>query len=185
MKGKWSESSSLSAKLRPFGTVTANTVLMTIVKQRPLHVETKLAEKDLPDFKPNLAAVITPGADDKLKLPGRITAIRGIPDAGNRFEMLLDVDLSDAPEWLVAGMTCQTTVKVYENKSALVIPANLVQTDEEDETIKYVMLVDPKEEEPVRRVVELGRSKGKLVEVLQGLDEGDEIVKEEKKEEPS
>ncbi len=185
VKGKWSEVSSLTTKLRPFGTVSRNTVLMTIVKQRPLHVETKLTEKNLPDFKTSLAAVITPGADDKLKLPGKITRIQGIPDAANRFAMFLDVDLSDAPEWLVAGMTCQTTVKVYENKSALVIPTNMVQTDEEDETTKYVMLVDPEEEEPVRRDVKLGRSKNKLVEVLQGLEEGDEIVKEEKKEESS
>jgi multidrug efflux pump subunit AcrA (membrane-fusion protein) len=82
-------------------------------------------------------------------------------------------------------MTCQATVKVYENKSALVIPTGMVQTDEEDETTKYVMLVDPEEEEPVRRDVKLGRSKDKLVEVLKGLEEGDEIVKEEKKEESS
>ena len=55
----------------------------------------------------------------------------------------------------------------------------MVQTDEEDETTKYVMLVDPDEEEPVRRDVKLGRRKDKLVEVLRGLDEGEEIVKEE------
>jgi multidrug efflux pump subunit AcrA (membrane-fusion protein) len=185
VKGKWPEVSSLTTKLRPFGTVSVNTVLMTIVKQRPLHVETKLKEKNLPDFKTSLAAVITPGADDKLKLPGKITKIQTIPDTANNFAMFLDVDLSDAPEWLVAGMTCQATVKVYENKSALVIPTGMVQTDEEDETTKYVMVVDPEEEEPVRRDVKLGRSKDKLVEVLKGLEEGDEIVKEEKKEESS
>ncbi len=185
VKGKWSEVGTLSAKLRPFGTVTPNTVLMTIVKQRPLHVETKLAEKNLPDFKTGLAALITPGADDDLKLPGKVSKIHAIPDAASRFAMFLEVDLSDAPEWLVAGMTCQTTVKVYENKEALLIPTDLVQTDEEDETTKYVMLVDSEKEEPVRRDVKLGRSKKKLVEVLNGLDEGDEIVKEEKKEESS
>jgi len=185
INGKWSEVSTLSTKLRPYGTVTPNTVLMTIVKQRPLHVETKLTEKDLPDFKTDLAAVITPEADDDLKLKGKITEIQSIPDAANRFEMLLSVDLSDAPEWLVAGMKCETTVKVYENKQALLIPTDLVQTDEEDETTKYVMLVDSEKDEPVRRDVKLGRSKDKQVEVLRGLDEGDEIVKEEKKKESS
>jgi hypothetical protein len=44
------------------------------------------------------------------------------------------------------------------------------------------MVLDPKEEEPVRRNVKLGRSKDKLVEVLRGLNEGDEIVKKEKEE---
>lgn len=181
VKGKWAEINSLTPKLRPFGTVSPNSVLMTIVKQRPLHVETNLAEKNLPDFKSGLAAQIVPTADDELELPGKVTSILPIPDAGNKFQMLLDADLADAPEWLVAGMTCDVTVTVYENKSALVIPTDMVQTDEEDEKIKYVMVLDPKEEKPVRRNVKLGRSKDKQVEVLRGLEEGDEIVKEEKK----
>ena len=183
VKGKWSEVSTLTAKLRPFGVVSANTVIMTIVKQRPLHMETSLSEKELPDFNTKLAAVITPGADDKLKLKGQITKIETIPGAAGRYAVSLDVDMSEAPDWLVAGMTCDAKVKVYENKEALLIPTNLVQTDEDDETTKYVMLVEDKDEEPVRRNVKLGRSKEKLVEVLRGLDEGDEIVKEEKKEE--
>ena len=182
VNGKWAEISSITPKLQPFGTVTANSVLMTIVKQRPLHVETNLAEKHLPDFKSELAAEIAPTADDKLELSGKVTSILPIPDTSNKFQMQLAVDLADAPEWLVAGMTCEATVTVYENKSALVIPTDLVQTDEEDEKTKYVMVLDPKEEEPVRRNVKLGRSKDKLVEVLRGLKEGDEIVKKEKEE---
>lgn len=185
VKGKWPEIGSLSAKLCPFGTASPNTVLMTIVKQRPLHVETSIPEKDLPDFKTNLTTVITPSADDKLRLSGNVKSVQGVPDTGNRFEMLLNVDLSDAPDWLVAGMTCEIKAKVYENQAALVIPTDLVQTDEEDDTVKYVMIVDAEQEEPVRREVKLGRSKDKLVEVLEGLEEGDEIVKEEKKDESS
>jgi multidrug efflux pump subunit AcrA (membrane-fusion protein) len=183
VKGKWSEVNTLSAKLRPFGVVSANTVIMTIVKQRPLHMETSLTEKELPDFNTKLAAVITPGADDKLRLTGKITKIETIPGASGRYAVSLDVDTSDAPDWLVAGMTCDAKVKVYENKEALLIPTNLVQTDEEDETTKYVMLVEAEDEDPVRRDVKLGRSKEKMVEVLRGLGEGDEIVKEEKKDE--
>ena len=83
---------------------------------------------------------------------------------------------------MVAGMTCEANITVYENEEAVVIPQDLVQTDEDNEKIKYVMLVDPEEDEPVRRKVKLGRKKGKNVEVLKGLEEGDEIVKEEKKE---
>jgi multidrug efflux pump subunit AcrA (membrane-fusion protein) len=182
VNGKWAEISSLTPKLQPFGTVAANTVLMTIVKQRPLHVETKLAEKDLPDFKQGLAAEVVPTADDDLELSGKVTEILPIPDGGNKFQMQMDVNLAEAPEWLVAGMNCEATVTVYENKSALVIPTDLVQTDKEDEKTKYVMVLDPKEEKPIRRNVKLGRSKDKLVEVLRGLKEGDEIVKEEKEE---
>ena len=43
------------------------------------------------------------------------------------------------------------------------------------------MLVDEEEDAPVKRKVKLGRKQDKMVEVLKGLEEGDEIVKEEKK----
>ena len=95
--------------------------------------------------------------------------------------MQLDVDNSALPAWLVAGLTCKAKVTTYHNEKALQIPLNLVQTDEDNKKIKYVMRVDAEQDEPVKRKVKLGRKQGKMVEVLQGLEEGDEIVKEEKK----
>ncbi len=181
VKGKWSQVTSMKAKLKPFGSVSANTIMMTIVKPGTLHVEASLSEKNLSDFKTGLKATILPAADKELKLEGKVTQVAAVPGASNKFKVELDVDTAKAPEWLVAGLTCDAKVVTYENKEALVVPSKLVQTDEDNEKIKYVMLVDEEEEEPVRRKVKLGRKKGKLVEVLKGLAEGDEIVKEEKK----
>lgn len=181
INGKWPEIGNLTPKLQPFGTVTPNSVLMTIVKQRPLHIEASLTERQLREFKQSMTATITAAGDDELELSGKVTRIVPIPDASNKYLMELDVDLTGAPDWLVAGMGCQATITVYDNKTALVIPTDMVQTDEDDDKVKYVMVLD-KEGKPVRRNVKLGRTKEKLVEVLSGLEEGDEIVKEEKKE---
>jgi len=178
--GKWSQVSSLQAKFLPHGSASANSVLMTIVKNGSLFAESKITEKDLPEFNTGLIATIVPAADKEIELPAKVSKVNTIPESGNKFTIRLDVDLADAPDWLVAGMTGKSKVTVYENESALVIPTNLVQTDEDDEKIKYVMLLDPEEDEPLRRKVKLGRKNGKLVEVLKGLEEGDEIVKEEK-----
>jgi len=180
--GKWSEVASYTTKLQPFGTVTPNKVLMTIVQQRPLAVRAVLTEKELPDFQNGLPATLVPAGDKDLELSGKVLEVSKIPGSNKKFVALLEVDTAQAPEWLVAGMTCKANVTIYENPKAIVIPIKLVQTDEDDKKIKYVMLVDPKEEKPVRRNVTLGREKEKLVEVLKGLDEGDQIVKEEKKE---
>ena len=179
--GKWSQVTSLTAKLRPFASASANSVLMTIVQQRPLHVEAKISEKELPDLKQGQITSIVPSADKERHFSGKVLEIASIPGASSKYTVQLEFDPSDIPDWLVAGMTCDALVTVYENKQALVIPTDLVQTDEDDGKIKYVMLVDSDEDEPVRREVKLGRKKGSLVEVLKGLDEGDEIVKEKKK----
>ncbi|NOZ40331.1 MAG: HlyD family efflux transporter periplasmic adaptor subunit [Planctomycetes bacterium] len=186
--GKWSQIASLKAKLKPFGTATPKSVLMTIVKPGTLHIESSLSEKNLPDVTAGLKATLIPAADKELELEGKVAHVDTIPGASNKFRVDLEVDLAKAPEWLVAGMTCDAKIVTYENKEALVIPLDLVQTDKENEKIKYVMLVEAAEdgveqEKPSRRNVKLGRKKGKIVEILKGLEEGDEIVKEEKKDE--
>ena len=180
--GKWPEVSSMRAKLKPLGTATANAVLMTIVTQRPLMVLTSFGEKDLPDLKSGLSTVISPVADDELELSGKVAEMGTVPRKSNKFKMQLDVDNSALPAWLVAGMTCKVKVTTYRNEKALQIPLDLVQTDEDNKKIKYVMRVDAEQDEPVKRKVKLGRKQGKMVEVLQGLEEGDKIVKEEKEE---
>jgi len=182
INGKWSQIGSLKSKLRPFGTVSANSVLMTIVNQRPLTILSSIAEKEFADFSVGLPATIAPAADDELKLSGKVSEIATVPGADKKFAVELDVSTSDAPDWLVAGMTCKTKVTTYENEEAITIPSDMVETDEENEKIKYVMLVDPEDDEPVRRKVKLGRSKDKDVEILKGLEEGDQIVKQEKEE---
>ena len=184
--GKWSQITTLKGKLKPYGSVTPKSIIMTIVKPGALHIESKLSEKELPDVTADMKAVLVLTADKEQELQGKVTHVDSIPGASNKFQVKLDLDLTDAPEWLVAGMTCDAKIVTYENKEALVIPHDHVQTDEDNDKIKYVMLVVTdedgiEEDEPVRRNVKLGRKKGKIVEVLKGLEEGDEIVKEEKK----
>ncbi len=180
VNGKWSEVASYTAKLKPFGNITANKVLMTLVNQRPLYVRAAITEKELPDFAVGQSVTLVPAGDTDLELPGEVTKVSSIPGSDKKFTAIVEVDTVSAPDWLVAGMTCKANVTIYENPSALVIPIKLVQTDEDDKKKKYVMLVDPEQDKPVRRDVKLGREKEKLVEVLKGLKEGDEIVKEEK-----
>ncbi len=177
VKGKWTEVTTLSNKLKPFGKVSANTVLMTVVSQRPLEVESRIAEKDLPDFKVGLPAKVMPAADEDISLPGKIAKVLSVPDAAGKYMVSIDLDLDNAPEWLVAGMTCEANVTVYDNESAIVIPSSYVQTDEDDDKQKYVILLGDNEK-PTRKDVKLGRKKDKKVEVLSGLSAGDKIVKE-------
>ncbi len=183
VNGKWSQVASLKTKLKPYGTASPNSVLMTIVKPGSLHIASTVSEKELPQIEAAMSATIVPTADKEQDWEGEVTRVGTIPEASNKFPVKLEFENSDAPEWLVAGMTCKAKVLTYENGDALMVPLALVQTDEDDDETKYVMLVKPDEDEPVRQKVKLGRKKGKSVEVLDGVEEGDKIVKEEKKDE--
>lgn len=183
VSGQWAEIGSMTAKLVPYSMIPPNTVLMTVVKQRPLYVLTSVGEKEIIDYKSGLAATITPVADDKLELKAKIAKLPRVPGGGKKFELQLDLDKSDLPEWLVAGMSGAVKVTTYDKKDALLVPVDMIQTDKDDEKIKYVMRLAGDDEEPVRREVKLGKTKDKMVEVLSGLKEGDKIVKEEPKKE--
>ncbi|MEM9658335.1 MAG: HlyD family efflux transporter periplasmic adaptor subunit [Planctomycetota bacterium] len=179
--GKFSEVGSLTSKLAPYGTVPANTVVMTVVKLRPLRVEASVGEKDFPSLQKGQQVEVSPVADEEVQLEAKVDSIALAPGAGNKFEVALDVDARDAPEWLVPGMTCKAKVTTYEAKDAIVIPSDLVQSDADDDDKKYVMVLDGEEE--IRRDLKLGESSGDEVEVLNGLSVGDKIVKDGKDDE--
>jgi multidrug resistance efflux pump len=192
VNGRWVEVGSMESKLVPYGTVAANSVVYTVVKERPLHAETSIGEKELPEVKDGQSVVVTPTADSDVEVEGKVKEVADVPGSGNKFTVEVNLKLENAPEWLVPGMTGKSKIKTYDVKDAIVIPADLVQSDEENPKKKYVMLQVEDEEKPVRREITLGKTKDKEVEVVKGLKEGDEIVKgakdgkqdEEKKEEP-
>ncbi|MDC0935413.1 HlyD family efflux transporter periplasmic adaptor subunit [Pirellulales bacterium] len=175
VNGRWTDISSLSSKLAPFGTVSANSVVMTIVEPRPLYIVASVSEKSVAELEKGQEAVISPVADSDVEMNGEIEKLPVVPGASNKFAVELEVDDDEAPEWLMPGMTCKVKVTTYEADDAVVVPADLVQSDDDSDE-SYVLLLDDDEDEPVRREVEVGRKKDKNVEILEGLEEGDRIV---------
>ena len=178
INGRWIEVGSMESKLVPFGSVSPNSIVYTIVKDRPMYVETTVGEKDFPTMKEEQSAVVSPVSDAEVELEGSVKTITDVPGSGNKFAVRLSLKDEDAaPDWLKPGMSCKAKVTTYEAEDAVVIPADLVQTDKEDEDKKYVMLEVEDEDKPVRRDLKLGKTKGKEVEVLRGLKADDKIVK--------
>ncbi len=170
--GKWTGVKSMRSKLRPHGKVSVGTVLMTIVQQRPLSVRVAVPEKHIAQLAPGQAVVVTPTADEDLEFAGEVAEVAAVPVGGD-FEVVITVH-DEAPEWLVAGMTCDTDIVLYENESAVVIPESLVEEGEGEE--RFVYVVDHGIDKPLRREIRVGRKKGSLFEVVRGLEAGDRVV---------
>jgi multidrug efflux pump subunit AcrA (membrane-fusion protein) len=183
VNGRWMEVSSQESKLIPFGTVTPNSVVMTIVKDRPMYVETTVGEKELPTVKAKQPAIVSPVADTEVELKAEVAKVADVPGAGNKFPVRVDLKSNDEPDWLMPGMTCKAKITVYDVKDAIVIPAELLQTDKDDPKQKYVMLQVEGKEKLVRRDVKVGKTKEKEVEIVKGLAAGDLVVKGAKDEE--
>jgi multidrug efflux pump subunit AcrA (membrane-fusion protein) len=167
----------MEGKLIPYGTVTPNSVVMTVVKDRPMYVETNIGEKDLPTVEAGQSVTIVPASDDDVELAGSVEQVADVPGGGNKFPVKVVMKGEKAPDWLMPGMTAKARIETYSVEDAVVIPADLVQSDEENPKKKYVMVQLEDEDEPVRREIKLGKSKDKNVEVLKGLKAGDLVVK--------
>lgn len=183
VSGRWIEVGAMEQKLIPFGSVTPNSVVMTIVKDRPMYVETSIGEKELPTVKSEQTVTVVPAADGEVELKGVVEKVADVPGSGNKFVVRVELKAEKTPDWLMPGMTGKTKITTYDVKDAVVIGAELVQTDEDDPKQKYVMIQPEGEDKAVRRDIKLGKTKDKEVEVLKGLKKGEKIVKGAKEEE--
>ena len=84
VSGQWAEIGSMTTKLVPHSMIPPNTVLMTIVKQRPLYVLTSVGEKEFPDFKDGMSATLKPVAGGEEELDAKITNALGVCQAAAR-----------------------------------------------------------------------------------------------------
>ena len=173
--GKWPNISTLAAQLVTGGAVKPRDVLLTIVEQDIRKVVAKLPEKNLGQAKPGLQASVRPtGMPDK-KLSAVVDSISAIPIADGQFRAELRLIGADQENDLVAGMTCKLMLEVYRKADALTLPKTAVGTDELDDTRYVTMLDDEGKQE--RRAVEVGHTKGDLIEILAGINQGDRVLK--------
>ncbi len=182
--GKWSDMSSMLSKLKPFNNVSANTVLMTIVERRPLEVLAQVGESQRPEFSVGQSAKVVTPLENAAWLPAKLESISVAPVANGKFNAQFAFVGAELPDWIVAGMNCKVKVVIYDKEEALVLPKKAVHTDKHNEEQKYVWLVvgpQKPEAKPERRNVKLGKSSGDLVEVREGLKEGDVVSLEDEK----
>ena len=176
VRGKWSPMTTLANQFRRGRTLSANQVCMTIVQYRPIFVRANLPEKELQYIRRGVTGRIIPTAFPNVKLGATIDAISPFPIEAGIFDTRIRIDLLDkAVDKLMPGMACTIKFVTYRKKDALTVPTSAVFSDELDEDRKFVYLAIGDAERQKQRVV-VGNHRGKKVEILKGLNVGDEIL---------
>ena len=180
VRGQWSGDTTAADSLRQGGTLTRDKVFMTIVKPRPLVVRAEVPESSLHYVKPGLKATVAPTGYPEMKFNATLDAVQAVP-LGGQFAATVKVSLPHEAEPLMPGMNCTVKATPYLKKSALVAPASAVFSEKLDEDRKYVYL-HREGKKPQKQPVVVGKKSGDKIEILEGLDKGDEILLEEPKE---
>lgn len=171
--GKWGEVSSMMQKLLPEKSVPKGAVMMTIVDPAKMYVLGSVGEDDMPSIKLGQAAKLETKVEGEGPIEAKVDSIESIPAGGGKFG--LEIELTgECPDWLVPGMTGKVKVTTYKKKDALLAPTDAVHTDEDSDR-KYVWKVEEEdgETEVEKQWVKTGKSKGKEIEILDGVEEGD------------
>lgn len=178
-RGVWQGAPSVADELRAGGSLQRDKIFMTIVEVRPMQVRIDVPEEALHDVRPGLKATVSPTGYPDLKLRATVDTVDGQP-LGNQYAARLEVTLPHEADMLVPGMTCAVKMVPYLRRQALVVPAAAVFPDKLDDQKKYVYVYQ-EEGKPEKVTVTVGKRSGDRLEILEGLDRGDEILLEEPK----
>jgi multidrug efflux pump subunit AcrA (membrane-fusion protein) len=145
---------------------------MTIVSADVKRVRASVSEKDLFQVRQGVAGKGSATAFPDSKFELKVSSVGRIPSAPGQFDCV--IDLADGSKTAaVAGMSCQVSLVTYDQADALSVPAASVFSDAGEEE-QYVFVA--KDGEHARQVVKTGRKHDGGVEIVEGLNAGDEIL---------
>jgi len=162
----------------PLTSYQPGTELAAVADMSDLIFKGTVDEIDVGKIAVGMPCRIKVGALPEVPVLGRLSRIapQAKKDAGaTLFDLEIELD-PNQEVYLRAGYSANAEVVIREKNDIVMIPERLV-IFEEDGAATYVEIpgVGP-EAEPEKVVVELGLSDGLNVEVLEGLEDGDQVV---------
>lgn len=175
-RGNWNAVAGMAAMLAPNNALKPGMVLMTVVAPKPLIARTTIAEAALSLAQTGINGQAVPVGYGEVKLPAKLETLNLVPLAPGQFDATVAINTDGAGNnALVPGMNCAIKLTAYENKNALVLPANLIHSDgDSDDAKKVIYLLEGDKHRKVE--VTTGKSSNNKTEVLTGIKEGDKVL---------
>ncbi|GAA3778941.1 efflux RND transporter periplasmic adaptor subunit [Corallibacter vietnamensis] len=162
------------------GSVVAagQTQLMRIVNLNDMYIETDVPERYVTD--------VTKGKHVNVEFPvlGKTldTEIRQAGDFINPANRTFKVEVAipNADKAIKPNLTAKLKINDYTNKNAILIPQSIISENAEGEQYVYVINDKNAKEEGVakRVIIKTGKTQGDVIEVLDGIENGIEIIQE-------
>lgn len=146
-----------------------------LVMSDRLTVKAQVDETDMALIKLKQTASIILDAYPEKAIPAKVDEIAFEAKTINSVTTyIVDVLPHDTPEYMRSGMTANVSFLLQEKKGILNVPIDTIRTEED---ISKVLIKGP-QEEIFEREVKTGITDGKIIEILEGLSEGDIVLKE-------
>jgi multidrug efflux pump subunit AcrA (membrane-fusion protein) len=146
------------------------TPLVNLVHTETLKIVANVLEKDIPLLKPGMKAKVRVESYPDRVFEGRVEKINSALDLSTR-TLQAEIYIPNSDRSLKPGMFANVEVVLLEKPQTLVVPREaILETGSE----MFAFVVEGKK--AVRKPITLGYEQDRLVEVLKGLNEGDQVV---------
>jgi multidrug efflux pump subunit AcrA (membrane-fusion protein) len=164
-----------SKEMRIGGRVRTHQILMTVASMERLSVSTRVLENDIQHMKPGLPISIRPDAFPALSIDGKLTKVDQVAQRTGFLSEVREFKVTGEYEGvyrqLRSGMNCRVTVHADKVPDALQVPVLAVFSEGGE---FYCLAKEG--ETTARRPVKLGATNGTMVEITEGLREGEKIA---------
>jgi HlyD family secretion protein len=168
---------------------SAGSSIVRIEDRQTMRVKLNVNEIDVARLAKGLTAKVDVDAIPDKSLNGRVTKIApasvalaaqsmaqgaaASADAVVKYEVEIVLEQTDPK--LRSGMSAKCTLEVLHRDKVLLLPIEFVGKDKEG---RFVMLAPAtKEAKPIRKAIRAGASSGAMVEIIDGVKEGDKVVR--------
>lgn len=152
--------------------------LMRIVSLNNMYIEVDVPENYINDVTKNKNVIVEFPILDKV-LNAKIRQAGNFINPANR-SFKIEVAVPNKDKSIKPNLTAKLKINDYTNKKALLIPQSIISENANGEQYVYVVTDQNQENEAhVKRVIiQTGKTQGDVIEVLSGLENGSEIIKE-------
>ncbi len=154
--------------------IAAHTPLIRLADPRSVEVESTVIEEDMSSVKVDEAVDLFFDAKPDATTTGRVARLIPQRTSGDRLLYPIYISIDELPEDLIAGMTVDASVVVDSRSDVLRLPRELVRV--RSDNTAQIKVWDGQQIEP--RTIQIGLRGNSFVEVLSGLQAGEQVVSE-------
>ena len=158
--------------------MAGQTALMRIVNLQNMYIETEVPEKYISSVTVDKNVEIEFPVLQK-KLSSRIRQVGDFINPNNR-TFKAEVSIPNNGNKVKPNLTARLRINDYTNEKALLIPQSIISENASGEQYVYVVEEKNGQNEAVAKkvVIETGLTQGDVIEVISGLEHGQEIIRE-------
>ncbi|MFC4722573.1 efflux RND transporter periplasmic adaptor subunit [Geojedonia litorea] len=154
------------------------TPLIRLVNLKDMYIETEVPERYIADVVEGKSVnvelpVLDKTIDTKIRQAGHF-----INPANRTFKV--EVAIPNQDKSIKPNLTARLKINDYTNEQALLVPQSIISENADGEQYIYVVKDKNSKDEGVanRVIIKTGRTQGDVIEILEGIENGAEIIQE-------